>query len=108
HEALAGTEIYRHPLDVEQLGDAVDRGLERVRERQLGGRLADDGEQRARPLELELELARASAGAQHVSRAHTEGREPPEVRGAGLGALREQELEEPDGRFAERERGRDR
>src|SRR5581483_5946209 len=104
HEALAGTEIYRHPLDVEQLGDAVDRGLERVRARQLGGRLADDGEQRAR--ELELELARASAGAQHVSRAHTEGCEPPEVRGAGLGALREQELEEPDGRFAERERGR--
>src|SRR5947209_4775512 len=45
-------QVDRELADAEQLGDAIDGGLQRVRERQLGSGLAHDGEQSARPFEL--------------------------------------------------------
>src|SRR5438046_1406283 len=57
-------QVDRELADAEQLRDPLDGGLQRVRERELGGGLTDDGEQGARPLELARELLAARAGAQ--------------------------------------------
>ena len=54
--AVCQTEVDGDAVDAEDLGDALDGGLERVRDRELGGRLDDDLEQRARARELEREL----------------------------------------------------
>ena len=72
-------EIDGDPLHAEQLGDALDRGLERVRDRELSRRLHDHLEQRPRALELEREQPRPLAGAQRVSGADAERREPRQL-----------------------------
>ena len=100
------TQVDGDALDVEQLCDARDRRLERVRERELGRRLPDDHEQRPRELELLLELPDPRARAKDVGGANTERREPSELVRARLSARREQELQEADGRLAEPQRRR--
>src|SRR5206468_11288362 len=45
-EAAALTEIDGHVPAGGELADALDRGVERVRERELGDRLADDADDR--------------------------------------------------------------
>ena len=106
---LLGAQIDADALDAEQLRHALDGGLERVRERQLRGRLADDGEQRRA-----CARARARASApralerKRLRGADAERREQRELRGVRLVAGSEEELEQPDGRLAERQRRRDR
>ena len=56
---LVCEQVDGHGIDREQLGHALERGVERVRERELGGRLADDRKERSRAVELEREEARA-------------------------------------------------
>ena len=68
-------EIDGDAVGAEQLGDALDRRVERVRERQPRDRLADDRQQRAAPLELEAGLAGALRRAERVRRADGEARE---------------------------------
>ena len=55
--------------------DALDRRLQRVRERELRDRLAHDGEQRPAALELEPGVAGALGGAQGVGGPDREARE---------------------------------
>ena len=106
-EPVAGdAEVDGHALDVEQLRDARDRRLERVRERELGRRLPDDREERTRALELHSQLALALARAQDVRGAHAERRQPAELVGARLCPVREEELQEADRRLPECERRR--
>ncbi len=94
--ALAGAaEIDGDTVHVEQLGDALDRDLERVRDGELRRRLHDHLEQRPRALELEREPARPLAGAQRVCGADAERREPGEL-------LRLRLLARADGTAAER------
>jgi len=52
-------QVDAHAIDRQQLGDPLDRRLEGVREREPGDRLAHDGEERARAVELELDPAGA-------------------------------------------------
>ena len=101
-------EVDGHPADVEQLGDALDRGLERVRDGELRRRLHDHLEQRPRALELERELARPLAGAQRVCGAHAERREPRELFRLRLLSRRMEQLQNAQRRASQRQRGRDR
>ena len=82
-------EVDGHAVDAEQLGDALDGGLERVRDGELRRRLHDHLEQRPRALELERELPRPLAGAQRVRGADAERREPRELLRLGLLARRD-------------------
>ena len=52
---LVCKQVDGHGIDREQLGHALERGVECVRERELGGRLADDRKERSRTVELERE-----------------------------------------------------
>ena len=72
-------EVDRDTVRAQQLGDARDGGLQRVRERELGDRLADDREQRVGPFELERRRPRALAGTQRLRRANGEGAQPVEL-----------------------------
>ena len=63
--------------NVEQPRQARDRGLERVRERELRRRLVDDREQVARALELAAELVRALERAQRLRGPSGEGGRAP-------------------------------
>ena len=92
-------------MGAEELGHPVDRGLERVGERELRDRLADDGEERPRPLELGGEDARAGARAQRVRRADAERGEPAEELLRRRLVAAEQELKRPDGRLSEQDGG---
>src|SRR5213078_3661696 len=76
-------QVDRELADAEQLRDPLDGGLQRVRERELGGGLTDDGEQGARPLELARELLAVRAGAQRVRGADAERAERGQLRLAG-------------------------
>ena len=82
----------------------LDRGVERVHERELGDRLADDRQQRARALELDRERSPPLAGAQRVSGADGEGAEPVEQRVARMRLVGEQELERALRRLAQLQR----
>ena len=98
-------EVDRHALDAEQLRDPLDRGLERVRERQPRDRLADDGEQRARPLELEAASpARGRRRGARAPRARANARQPLQLVLVRRGAVRVEELERADRRRAELQR----
>ena len=90
-------------LDLQQLRDALDRRLERVREREARDRLADHLEQRARAVELELDVGGALGGAERMRRA---GRERGERRQVGLGRdelLAVEQLQRGERRLAERQ-----
>src|SRR5205807_3276131 len=73
-------EIDREPVDVEELADPGDGRFERMRNGQLGDRLADDGEERPRALELSRECPRAGARTQCVCGSDTECRELAKLR----------------------------
>jgi hypothetical protein len=96
-------QVERDARGVEQLGDEIDGGLERVREGELGGRLADDGEQRARAVELERERLGARARPEGMRGADAEGGQAGELLRARLVVRLEQQLQQPDGRPAERQ-----
>ena len=53
HRLAFTAEVHGDPLHAEQLANALDRRLERVRDGQLGGRLGDHLEQCASSLELQ-------------------------------------------------------
>ena len=74
-----------------------------MRERELGDRLADDGEQSLCPLELDRHRLRPLAGAQRLGCAHGEGREALDVRKRRGCAGRKDELEHAHGRLSERQ-----
>ena len=106
--ALArAAEVDRHAAYVEQLGDALDRDLEGVRDGELRRRLHDHLEERPRPLELERKLARPLAGAQRVRGADAEGREPRELFRLRLLARRMEQLQNAQRRASQGQRGRD-
>ena len=99
-----GGEVDGEPLRAEQAGDVLDRGVERVRERELRDRLADDRQQRARALELDRERLPPLAGAQRVGGADGEGAEPVEQRIARVRLVGEQQLQRALRRLAELQR----
>ena len=68
-------QVDRDAIRVEEMCDALDRGLERVGERELRDRLADDGEERAAALELEPGVAGQFGRAQRMRGADGEARE---------------------------------
>ena len=86
-------EVDGDPARVEQRADALDRGVERVREREARDRLADDGEERPAALELADRLARAPRRAQRVRGAHREAGQPVELRRQRCTAAREPKLQ---------------
>ncbi len=88
---------------VEQARQADDGGLERVRERELRGRLVDDGEQVARALELATELVRTLQRAQGLAGPGDERRDRGERALLRHGRRPEHELEHADRRLADRE-----
>jgi hypothetical protein len=103
HEAiLVRAQIDRDVVDRKQLSNVLDRRFERVRERELCGRLPDDGKQRARAIQLERERAGALACVQRMRRADGEGRQPLELRRARRVSRREEELKHPVGGLPER------
>ena len=59
-------------IDGEQRGDAVDSRVERMRQREVRDRFADDREQCTCPLELELDVAGSRAEAEGVRHARGE------------------------------------
>ena len=75
-----------------------------MRQRELGDRLADDGEQRLSMLELERRLPRALAGAKRLRRADGECAEPLQLALRGRDARREDELQDAERRLTETER----
>jgi hypothetical protein len=95
-------QVNGHAVGIEQLADAVDGRVERVGQRELGDRLADDRQEGARSLELLGQLAAPLARAQGVRRPHSEGGEIREHE--WIGRLVEDELERAEGRLAELQR----
>jgi len=89
--------------DVEQAGQAVDRSLERVRERELGRGLAHDREEIACSVELALHVPGPLSGAQRLSRAVREGGQRRQLRLRRRRLRREHGLEDAQ-LLAERER----
>ena len=100
-------EVDGHAVNAEQLGDALDCDLERVRDGELRRRLHDHLEERPRALELERELARTLARAQRVCGAHAERREPRELLRLRLLSCRMEQLQNAQRRASQRQRGRD-
>ena len=98
-------EVNGEPVGPEQLADALDRSLERVRERELCDRLADDRQERPCALELDREGAAPLARAQRVRGANGEGCEPREHEIVGLALGLEEELERAERRLAELQGG---
>ena len=95
---------HAHLLDLQELGDSLDCGLQGVGQREPRDRLGHHLEQRASAFELELEVARALGRAQGVCGA---GRERRQGRQVGLGRrdiLREEELQRGERRLPERQR----
>ena len=82
----------------------LDRRVERVGERELRDRLADDRQQRARALELDRERLPPFAGAQRVGGADGEDAEPVEQRVARVRLVGEQQLQRALRRLAELQR----
>ena len=94
-------EIDGDAVGAEELRDTLDRGVERVGERQPRDRLADHGQQRAAPLELEPGLAGALRRTEGVRGANGEARELGAAVIVGRAARREPELERAERRLAE-------
>ena len=100
-------EVDGHAVHVEQLGDALDGGLECVRDGELRCRLHDHLEQCPGALELERKQPRPLAGAQGVRSADAERREPRELLRLGLVARGMEQLQDAERRPSQRKRGRD-
>ena len=79
-----------------QLGDPLDGGLERVGERELRDRLADDADDRLRALQSPRDELDAPAAPQGKRRARGEGREELQLL-LRRAAVLERELKGPDG-----------
>jgi hypothetical protein len=92
-------------VDLQELGDSLDGRLERVRERETGDRLADDLEERPRPLEIELERARPVRRLQRVRGARRESGERRQIVGVRHRFRRVEELQRRERRLAERKGG---
>ena len=97
-------QVDRDAISVEEVCDALDRGLERVRERELRDRFADDGEECAAALELEPGVAGELGRTQRVCGPHGEARELLDRLLVGRPARREPNLERAESRLAELER----
>ena len=100
------TEIDGDAVGAEQLGNALDRRVERVREGQASDRLADDRQQCPAPLELEPGLTGALRRTERVRGADGEAgelRACPLVRRA---ARRKAQLQRADRRLAQLQRHR--
>ena len=87
-EAALLTEVDGDLSGGRELGHALDRGVERVRERELRDRLADDGDERLRALERSLDLSRAPAASEREPGVGPNGesgraRAPPPIRVEG-------------------------
>src|SRR5205823_10144549 len=101
-QLAAVAQVDADAVDREQLGGPLERGLQRVREGEPRDRLADDRQECARPVELELELTRALAGAQRVRGANAERRQRTEL---ALGRrIAVEKLEDAERRLAELDR----
>ena len=72
-------EVDRDTVRSEQLGDARDGSLQRVRQGELGDCLTENREQRVGPFELERRRPRALPGTQRLRRANGEGAQPVDV-----------------------------
>ena len=94
-------QVDREPLGADELPELLGRGLERVLERELLVRLADDREERARLHELCLDAGGSPARSERVCRARREVAEVLDEVGARNQLGREHELEQAEGRFAE-------
>jgi hypothetical protein len=68
-------DVHRDAVGAEQVRDAGDRRLQRVRQRELGDRLAHDLEERLRVLKLERRLPGALARTKRLRRADGKGAE---------------------------------
>ena len=101
-EPILLTQVHRKPIGGEQLPDARDCRLERVRERQLRDRLAYDREEGTCTPELELDCACVHARAQGVSCTHAECGQRCELRVAGFRSRAVEELQHADRRLPER------
>ena len=100
-EPVVFDEVDGQPLCRQQLPHAFDGGLERVRERELGDRLADDREERLGALEVLGKRPAAFAGTERVRGADGEGGEPRQQRAVGIRCLREDELKGAQRRLPE-------
>ncbi len=89
-----------------ELGDPLDRGLERVGERELGDRLADDRHERLRAPEREGDEADPAAAPESERGAGHEGRQQLELVFARARRPRRRAGGRRGGRLAERERDR--
>ena len=95
-------QVDRHPVGAEELDDPVERGLERMRQRELRLRLGHEREQLARSLELERGRLAVLRRLERMCRASREGVEAASRRlGRRSG---EAELQCCGGRLTERER----
>ena len=111
-DALAGghghaavlAEVDGDAVGAEHLTETLERGVERVRQRQPGDGLADDGEQRAASLELEARVTRTFGRAERVSCADGEAREPNEAAFVRAATGSEPELQHPERWLAELKR----
>ena len=106
-EPLVLAEVNGETIRVEQLGDARDRRLERMRERELRDRLADDREQCTRPVELTGKPARTHARTQRMGGADAKGGKHCEVFLARREPSGEEQLQSPDRRLTELQGGSD-
>jgi hypothetical protein len=104
---VGATEVDRNTLDTEEVGDALNGGLERVRDGELGRRLRDHFEHCSRALELERETPRPLSRTKRVSRAHAERRQHRELFRVRLFLSGMKELQDADRRTPERECRRD-
>src|SRR5439155_13156848 len=98
-EAIFLAQIDREALRVEQLADTCHRGWERMGERKLRDRLSDDGEQRAAPLERELDRSCVHSRAQGVRRTDAERGKRRQIAVTRLAVGSEEELERTDRRL---------
>ncbi len=95
------TQVDRDAVHAEQLGDPIGDGAQRVREREVGDRLADHGQESLGPFEVGGHLGRALARPQGMSGSHAEAPEAVEhgLRRRRLGG--EEELEDTERRISE-------
>ena len=105
-EAAVPLEIDGDSLHIEELTDTLDGRLERVGERQLRDGFCHDSQKCTRPSELRSRPERLPGRAQRLRRPDAERPKLGEIAFGGHRAVREQELENADGRLSERQRDR--
>jgi hypothetical protein len=103
-QSVVLAQIDGEPVGFEQLSDPCDSRLERVRERQLADCLAYDGQEGARPLELERNCPSLEARALSVCGAHAECRKRGKSDVGRFAVGRKQKLKSADRRLPQLER----